>query len=354
MGATWIPIASLCLGLCIACGRAEEPPKVPERPPPTPEERARFDEANARCHADDDCLDLAQYFDGGTGTNVDFERARAAALKACLGGFSSACSKAVFMRDHVAAPGTHLMTDARCGGEKRDTFECWELESLREDEERASPEVKTACATLRTAGDAAAPSVIGPLVDRCPGLASPAQRERAKLFRSEDAIAKALHAAATASPRQVRRTYERLAPLGDPRAEEVRAIGVRRFATPPPAFETKHTNVLRIPDLRPQLDLCAIDGETAVLAPVENRASDVADILLRFVAPMLFPPAWPFLFPDAPKSREEQRDVDEAERRRAAEVERQLEEATGATTMMMIGTCDDVHWFAQGSTKAAK
>lgn len=323
------------------------------RPPPTAEERARFDDADARCQAEDDCEDLSRYWDDGMGTEVDHERARAYALKACLGGFSSVCSKAVFMRGRVAAPGTHLMTDARCKGEDPDTFVCSELDTLREHEDAASPAVKAACAALVAAGDAESPRVLGPLVDRCPGLASTRQRERARLFRSEEAIVRAVERASTASPRQVRRTYERLTPLGDPRADEVLAIGLRRFARPPTeSFAKKRDDIRSLPAVRPQLDLCALDGELAFLAPVANRAGDAAEILLRFVAPIVFPPAWPFLFPDAPKSQEERKVEDDAARQRAAEVERQLKEATGATTMVMIPTCDDVRWFVEQSAKS--
>ncbi len=320
---------------------------MPKPPPaPTAEERARFEDASTRCRTDDDCEDVARLYENGTGTEVDHERARAAALKACLAGNSFICSNTTFMRNHIAAPGTHLMTDARCKGDDRDSILCSELESLVDDENAASNEVKAACATLQKAGDDASPAVLGPLVDRCPGLATPRQRERAKLFRSEAEIAAAYAKATVASPRQLRRAYERLAPLDDPRAKELLAIGIRRFAKPStPELTKKKEDVRRLDSVR--LELCALDDSSAYVAAVDNRSA--ASVLLHVVVPFLFPPALIFLLPDATKSEQQKKADNEAARERAAEVERQLKTATGASTLVMIPTCDDTRWFAEKS-----
>jgi hypothetical protein len=342
-----------------ACGdRPAKSPLAAPDPPPTAEQRAAFEDALARCQSEDDCADLSRHYADGVGTKLDRELQLAAALKGCLAGNQDLCQRATFMRDHIAAPGTLAMANAMCTSPEVNRFVCDERKELVADEARASDRIQQTCAQLRSPSAPADPAALGPLVDVCPGRASNAQRERARLFRSEAEIRKAYLALTSspmsASPRQLRKFYERLSPLGDPRADEVLALGLRRFGAPrTPEFAKRRDATLGIPFMQPRMDLCAIESEHAFWT--EQRSQDVPLIpLLRIFVPLVFPVSLPFFLyaADDKPTAQEQRELDEAARKHAAEVEQKLRVSTGATRFTWLGSCDDVEWFVAQAQKS--
>jgi hypothetical protein len=321
---------------------------------PTPEERAAFLDAEARCQVEDDCEDLASMYETGRGTPEDQDLRMAANLKGCLGGVVSLCRRSVFMRPGVAAPGTQRMAAAHCAGEEPDKFICESRADLAEDEAKAAPAIRAACAALPSLSENAAPATLGPLVDRCPGLATPAQRARARLFRSEADIARAHAQLASASPRQLRSFYERLQPLEARRADEALELGMRRFGAPrTPAFDKAREETRNIPFQHPRMELCTVEETTAYLSPVNERPSALS-MFLRFALPVVFPAALPFyVVPDIKPSPAEQQALDNAAKARAAQTETALRHATGASRFVWLQTCADVDWFREARARRA-
>lgn len=320
------------------CGSTHTP-ETPRRPAAhTEKEIAAFRSALEQCQSDEDCAPLASAYRYGEGTDRDEEASAAASLKGCLAGATSLCSAAGRSTNGTAPPGAADVISAYCKG--RDEFVCAEIEQIRRNESKTRLSIQHACRLLLSTPATVAPADIGPLVDLCPGLSTPAQRERARLFRTAEAIDQAYADARVGTPRQVRRFVERLEPLGDPRAAEIFERGKRRFGqAPSEAFIRSRQQVAESSGLT----LCAFDGETAYLAN-ESHAGALW-FAFKVVTSLTIPYAVIFWLPDAPPSDQEQQKIDEAARAEALRIRGQILQATGAKNLVEIPWCSDVAWF---------
>ena len=344
------------LGFLLSCATAPVDPPRPPPPPPTAEETAAFVDATERCEVEDDCEDLTKIYRWGHLSWRDDEKRLAFALKGCLASSrEDLCLDSVIMRNGTGAPGSLAMADELCKKREEKGLLCNERKGLVKDEESASPSVKSACASLRAAPATSPPAALGPLVDRCPGLSTAAQRARARLFRSEASIARAYAEAKTGTPRQMRKFHDRLSPLGDPRAAEIAGLGAARFGKPiTAAFTAAKEETFQVNVGGANMELCALDGDAAYLTAVYPRPS-AAGVLLRFVLPVIATPLWPFfLFPDARPTAEEKRVLDEAQEQKARETEQRLQKTTGAKRMILVPSCNDVTWFRERAVSASR
>ncbi|MFO0659935.1 MAG: hypothetical protein U0165_08920 [Polyangiaceae bacterium] len=306
---------------------------------PTP----AYFEAKARCEGEDDCADLAKILERGELAPLDEEGARAAHLKGCLAGHESSCVDAVFMLHGAAPPGSAEVTAAWCK-EEPNGLVCNSIDEIRKAETRSSNDVQKACVKLLATPSSAPADQVGPLVDRCPGLSTREQRLRARQFRSPDDVNHAYEKAKHGSPHEMRVFYERLSGTIDPRADEILALGKKRFGQKPDDSFIKKGNAVKA--ISAQL-LCAVDEESAYLA-YETSGWD----LLPIVSRLIFPPILLFDLPsrsepaptDAERAETERRQREAANKMRA-----QLLEITGAKRLVAVNDCSDVTWFAKAA-----